>query len=73
MGLTNPNVSLEGTDRIRVELPGVENAEDAIEMIGKTAQLQFTLADGTVILTGNNVKDAALSTSSEYAGYVVSL
>ena len=26
MGLTNPNVSIEGTDRIRVELPGMENA-----------------------------------------------
>ena len=73
MGLTNPNVSIEGTDRIRVELPGVENAEEAIELIGKTAQLKFTLADGTEVLTGENVKDAALSTSQEYAGYVVSL
>ncbi len=73
MGLTNPNVSIEGTDRIRVELPGVENAEEAIELIGKTAQLKFTLADGSVVLTGENVKDAALSTSQEYAGYVVSL
>lgn len=73
MGLTNPNVSIEGTDRIRVELPGVEDAEEAIELIGRTAQLQFVLADGSFILDGNSVKDAYLSTSSEYAGYVVSL
>ena len=61
MGLTEPNIVREGTNRIRVELPGVSDAQDAIEAIGKTAQLQFVMVDGTVILTGEQVKNAELT------------
>ncbi len=61
MGLTEPNIVREGTKRIRVELPGVRDAQDAIEAIGKTAQLQFVMVDGTVILTGEQVKNAELT------------
>ncbi len=61
MGLTEPNIVREGSKRIRVELPGVSDAQDAIEAIGKTAQLQFVMYDGTVILTGEQVKNAELT------------
>lgn len=61
MGLTEPNIVREGTNRIRVELPGVSDAQDAIKAIGKTAQLQFVKVDGTVILTGDQVKNAELT------------
>ena len=44
MGIANPNVTIEGTKRIRVELPGAKDADEAIKQIGKTAQLKFTLA-----------------------------
>ncbi|WP_293398220.1 protein translocase subunit SecD [Peptoclostridium sp.] len=56
LGLTEPVIVKEGEKRIRIELPGVKNANDALEMIGKTAQLKFALQDGTVIVTGKNVK-----------------
>lgn len=72
MGLAEPVVTVEGQNRIRVELPGAEDAEEAIEQIGKTAQLQFALADGTVVLDGGNVKDATTGTSEE-GGYAVDL
>lgn len=72
MGLAEPVVTVEGQNRIRVELPGAEDAEDAIEQIGKTAQLQFALADGTIVLDGSNVKDATTGTS-EKGGYAVNL
>ncbi len=72
MGLAEPVVTVEGKNRIRVELPGAEDAEDAIEQIGKTAQLQFALADGTIVLDGSNVKDATTGTS-EKGGYAVNL
>ena len=52
MGLAEPVVTIEGDKRIRVELPGAEDAQEAIEQIGKTAQLQFALADGTIVLDG---------------------
>jgi len=76
MGLTEPNITIQGDKRIRIELPGVKNANDAISMIGKTAQLEFVLVDedsmalsgmkkedfkSTSILTGKEVKDSKLS------------
>lgn len=58
MGLTEPNILREGDKRIRIELPGVKNAQEAIDAVGKTAQLQFLNAKGEVILTGEQVKNA---------------
>ncbi|MDW7677445.1 MAG: protein translocase subunit SecD [Bacillota bacterium] len=58
MGLTEPMIVQEGDRRIRVELPGVEQVQDALEMIGKTAQLEFVTPDGELVLTGANVVSA---------------
>lgn len=73
MGLAEPVVTIEGEKRIRVELPGAEDAQQAIEQIGRTAQLQFALADGTIVLDGGNVKKAEVTTDDEAAGYAVAL
>jgi preprotein translocase subunit SecD len=43
-GISEPNVltsSFEGKDRIIVELPGVHDTDQAVELIGQTAQLVF--------------------------------
>ncbi|MCT4605398.1 MAG: protein translocase subunit SecD [Marinisporobacter sp.] len=60
MGLTEPNVLREGSKRIRIELPGVKNAQEAIDAVGKVAQLQFMNYKGEVILTGQHVKNAEI-------------
>ncbi len=60
MGLSEPVVTIEGVNKIRVELPGAENSNEAIETIGKTAQLQFVLGDGTVVVDGSQVQDARI-------------
>lgn len=73
MGLAEPVVTIEGEKRIRVELPGAEDAEEAIAQIGQTAQLQFALADGTIVLDGSNVKDAQAAMDEQSAGYAVDL
>lgn len=72
-GLGEPTVSIEGKDRIRVEIPEVEDPEDAIALIGKTAKLQFILADGSLVLEGSNVKDAAAGRDDQSTGYAVNL
>lgn len=59
MGLTEPTIVREGDRRIRVELPGVANAQDALDMVGKTAQLQFVTPEEEVVLTGSNVVNAS--------------
>ncbi len=72
MGLSEPVVTVEGSKRIRVELPGAENNEEAIKQIGRTAQLQFLLADGTIVVDGSMVKNAGVTQDSN-GGYAVSL
>ncbi|MDY3946644.1 MAG: protein translocase subunit SecD [Ezakiella sp.] len=58
MGLSEPNIAIEGGNRIRVELAGVKDAEEAMALIGKTAQLSFVDPDGKVALTGSNVVES---------------
>lgn len=65
-GLTEPVIAVENENRIRVELPGAEDADAAIEMIGQTAQLAFRTADGALVVSGQNVKNAA---AQPYEGY----
>ena len=62
MGVAESSVTIEGDKRLRVEIPGVDNAEEAIEAIGRTAKLTFILADGTIVVDGSNVKDAQIAT-----------
>ncbi|SES73610.1 preprotein translocase subunit SecD [Natronincola peptidivorans] len=73
MGLTEPYVVREGDKRIRVELPGVENAQEALDMIGRTAQLQFITTEGEVVVTGSNVRKAEATFISGEANPVVEL
>ena len=40
-GTTEPTIQRQGSDRILVQLPGIENIEEAISLIGKTALLDF--------------------------------
>lgn len=41
LGVAEPEVSIGGTDNILIQLPGVEDEEEALEVIGSTAQLTF--------------------------------
>lgn len=58
LGVAEAMVVREGDNRIRVELPGIKDSQKALELIGKTASLEFVGPDEKVILTGKNVKDA---------------
>lgn len=73
MGISEAQVSIEGTNRLRVELPGVEDADEAIKQIGRTAQLKFLLADGTQALTGDGIKDSQIATDSQNGGYKITI
>ena len=43
-GVREPSIQRQGEDEIVVQLPGVTERERAIELIGKTAILEFKLA-----------------------------
>lgn len=78
LGVAEPEVRLEDSNRISVELPGVEDADEAVRVIGTTAKLQFIRYDnGEVILEGSDLKNASagINDSAMYANerFVVSL
>lgn len=58
LGLTEPIVQRQGERRVIVELPGVKDPEKAIEMLGRTALMEFQDESGNVVLTGKDLKDA---------------
>lgn len=41
LGVSEPEIRVQGDDQILVELPGVRNASDAADVVGRTAELQF--------------------------------
>lgn len=44
-GVTEPEIAPQGEDRIAIQLPGIKDPRSAIELIGKTALLEFMLVD----------------------------
>jgi preprotein translocase subunit SecD len=44
-GVSEPTIQREGRDRILIQLPGLKDPKRAIELIGKTARLDFKLVD----------------------------
>jgi len=58
LGLSEPLIQREGSDRIIVELPAVDSPNEAINTIGRTAMLTFRNSAGEILMTGEAVKDA---------------
>ncbi|HCT64678.1 MAG TPA: protein translocase subunit SecD [Lachnospiraceae bacterium] len=63
-GWTEGEASMQGSNRIRVEIPGIEDAETAVTELGQTAQLLFVDENGKTLLTGADVADAQMNVSS---------
>lgn len=47
LGVSEPTIQKQGENRILIQLPGIKDPDRAIELIGKTAQLQFKIVDDT--------------------------
>lgn len=58
LGVSEASVTKQGEDRIRVSIPSIQDQQRALDMIGKTAKLEFVGPDGTVLLTGDDVSDS---------------
>lgn len=59
LGVTEPDIRREGDNRILIELPGVEDADEAVALIGKTALLEFKRADTfETVVTGRDLEGA---------------
>ncbi len=68
LGVSEPNISIESDKRIRIELAGVQDPDEAINLIGKTALLEFVTSDGETVITGKNVVDSKVLFQSNNLG-----
>ncbi len=57
-GVSEPIIQQEGKDRIIVELAGIQDPDQAVRDIVKTAFLEFKDENGNTILTGADLKNA---------------
>ncbi len=62
---TEAQVYQEGDNRINIEIPGVSDANKILEELGKPGSLEFTLADGTEVLTGMDVESSEAAVSQD--------
>ena len=73
---TEAQVYQEGDDRINIEIPGVSDANQILEELGKPGSLEFQLTDGTVVMDGSMIESAeAAATQNQMKNteYVVEL
>lgn len=66
----------EGSDRINIEIPGVDDANAILEELGKPGSLLFMASDGTEVLTGSDIVSARAGSQKDDMGnsqYVVQL
>src|SRR5699024_12580867 len=59
VGISEANKDIEGEDRIRVQLAGIEDQEEAREMIGTSARLSFRDVDDNKLLDGTDIKEGS--------------
>ncbi len=55
-GIKEPDITTEGTNRIRVKLAGVEDEESVRELLAKPIRLTFRGSDGKIELEGTDFK-----------------
>jgi len=73
LGVKEPSIYPQGQDRIVVEIAGVDDPEQAVNIIKNTAQLEFQDEDGNVLVTGKDLKDAQASPGTGGQGASVDL
>lgn len=58
LNYSEATVQLVGDRRVMVEIPAVSDPEEAVQMLGKTALLEFADADGNIVISGADIESA---------------
>ncbi len=69
LGVAEPIIAAQGDHRIRIELPDIDDVEQARDLIGRTALLRFVGPDGVEIVTGANLVRARAERNPEMTPY----
>lgn len=62
---TEAAVYKEGTNRVNVDIPGVTDANEILEVLGKAGSIEFVTEDGETVITGSDIADAQPATQSD--------
>ena len=73
LGVSEPEITIEGEDRIRIKLAGVTNKEEAREVLSQTASLTFRDTSNHLLMTSEVLGGNAKVSSDEYGNPAVSL
>lgn len=73
LGVSEPEISIEGNDRIRIKLAGVTNADDARRIISSTATLSFRDYNDNLLMTSEVLGGSAKETTDNMGRPAVSL
>ena len=73
LGVSEPEITIEGDNRIRIKLAGVTNAEEARDTISSTAVLSFRDANDNLLMTSSVLGGNAKVTTDKYGNPAVSL
>lgn len=80
-GVSEPSITAQGDDRVLVQLPGIQDASNAKELINKTARLDFMIVDDefaperlqTLIADAEKSAKLTLGPDLKYTAYIEKL
>lgn len=73
LGVSEPEITIEGENHIRVKLAGITNIDDARDTISSTATLSFRDYNDNLLMTSDVLGGEAKVTKDEYGKPAVSL
>ena len=73
LGVSEPEITIEGENHIRIRLAGVKNVEEARETISSTAVLSFRDSSDNLLMTSSVLGGNAKVTTDQYGKPAVSL
>lgn len=74
LGVNEPEITVEGDNRIRVQLAGVDNPEQARRIISSTANLTFRDVNDNLLMDATVLEEGGASVAQDqYGNYVVNL
>ncbi|MDD4036035.1 MAG: protein translocase subunit SecD [Bacilli bacterium] len=68
LGVSEPNIIIEGKDKIRVQLAGVTNPEEARKILSQTANLTFRDTNDNLLMTSDVLKSGGAKLASDESG-----
>ena len=73
LGVNEPEITIEDNNRIRIALAGINNQDEAREVISSTAVLSFRDTNDNLLMTADVLGDSAKVTTDQYGRPAVSL